>query len=162
MARDERQPEGSLFYRVGSFLVRISDTRPATLAFSAFVGIAAGVVEILAHDSLLANPDLSQVADVADAALVGLFVFLLTMVEVRAVRERRMRVLKDVETIGELNHHIRNALQAIQYSAYTSSQRSNIEVVNENVERVDRILRELFPALKTESAVLQKSARKRP
>jgi hypothetical protein len=46
-----------------------------------------------------------------------------------------------------LNHHVRNALQTIMYSEYLPDSEENRKVVLEGVERIGRILQELFPAV---------------
>jgi hypothetical protein len=40
-----------------------------------------------------------------------------------------------------------NALQAIQYAAYTSSVRTQVDTIQSSVVRIDNILRELFSIL---------------
>jgi hypothetical protein len=135
-------------YRLGHYLIGIADSLAATVAFSILLAIVAAVLESVVHDSLKLNPHLEFMAEYGDQFFVGLFVFLLTAVEFSAVRERRLRLIRDMKTVSELNHHIRNSLEAIQYAAYTSSDKTNLKVVNESVAKIDQILRDLFPHLK--------------
>ena len=86
-------------------------------------------------------------AIVGDVIAVALFLFLLTYVELTMIRERRMRVIRDMRTVAELNHHVRNALQAIQYATHSSSDRTQVLTITQSVERIDKILRELFPVV---------------
>ena len=134
-------------YRIGQFLVQLSDRRSTRLLFSSTLGAIAGVILVLAHASLVSSFTASEIALAGDAFIVASFVFLLTLVELSAVRERRGRVLRDMRVVADLNHHVRNALSAIQYAAYTSKDQSNLAIITSSIERIDRILKELFPVM---------------
>jgi len=47
--------------------------------------------------------------------------------------------------IAELNHHIRNALETISLSAYTTQNRQAMEIISGAVKRIDWALREILP-----------------
>jgi hypothetical protein len=49
--------------------------------------------------------------------------------------------------VAELNHHVRNALVAIQYSASLDDKDERTRRVGEAVERIDRVLMELVPTV---------------
>jgi adenylosuccinate lyase len=57
--------------------------------------------------------------------------------------ERRERVRRNLETIGELNHEIRNALEVIQLSARYMDHHQAVEQITNSVERISRVLREM-------------------
>jgi len=135
-------------YKLGQFLVQLSDRRSTRTIFSLSLGAIAGVIEVLAHLSLLSSFRTHELAMAGDAIIVAIFVFLLTFVELTVVHERRSRVIREMRVIANLNHHVRNALSAIQYAAYASTDRSNLEIVNSSIERIDNILKELFPVLR--------------
>lgn len=81
-------------------------------------------------------------ADAVVAALAGLLLF-----KVLADARRRHRdLLRHMETIAEMNHHIRNALQVIAYHnvSHPSSGQA-VEQVGEAVERIEWALREVLP-----------------
>ena len=50
-----------------------------------------------------------------------------------------------METVAELNHHVRNALQVIRESHYLPEDRQ-AQAVMESVDRIDRTLKHLFPS----------------
>ncbi len=135
------------FYNAGRLLIQLSERKKTSICFSSLIAVLAGAIELTAHTTLLRHSISRFVADFGDATAVALFVFLLTYVELAITRERRLRVLHDVKTVSELNHHVRNALQAIQYAAYTSRDLENVGIITGAVERIDHILRELYPVL---------------
>ena len=139
--------KSTVAYRIGQVLVQLSESRRSMFAFSLAVGLGGGLILIAVHQTVLVSPALLTLITWADACAVAAFLFLLTYVELTAVRERRLRVMRDVTTVAELNHHVRNALQAIQYAAYTSSDRTQMNTILASIERIDNILRELFPIL---------------
>jgi hypothetical protein len=139
--------KSTVAYRIGRLLIQLSEKRWTRFAFSAGIGFGGGVILLAVHNALLASPTSLTFLKWADACTVAGFLFLLTYVELTVVRERRIRVMRDVTTVAELNHHVRNALQAIQYAAYTSSDRTQVETIQSSVVRIDNILRELFPIL---------------
>jgi hypothetical protein len=68
-------------------------------------------------------------------------------VEAEATRTRRLRVLEDVVKVAELNHHVRNALQAIQYATHMPAGIEQIHIIDDGVKRIDDTLRHLFPVV---------------
>ena len=59
--------------------------------------------------------------------------------------QRRHRAILDkVRVIAGMNHHVRNALQAISYVPYTE-QEKQIKMVEESVQRIEWALREILP-----------------
>jgi hypothetical protein len=75
------------------------------------------------------------------AVLVGLLVYRVLI----GLHERRRATLDRLRLIGELNHHIRNSLQTIQFSAQTLDHEESIQQINESVARISRVLREIVP-----------------
>jgi hypothetical protein len=61
------------------------------------------------------------------------------------VCERRENVASRLKTISELNHHIRNALQSIQLSAYSTQDQQAMKEISAAVERIQWALREVLP-----------------
>lgn len=147
MASERRAFERrTLSYRLGHFLVQLSERRWTRLLVSVVLGIAGGVVEVIAYQVFQFLPS-RELVWLGHAFVVSSFVFLLTYVELSVVRERRVRVVREIAVLANLNHHIRNALVAIQYAAYTSQDKRNIELITASIERIDRILKDLYPAL---------------
>ena len=67
------------------------------------------------------------------------------------VSERRENVAARLRTIADMNHHIRNALQTIQFSAYSTKDQQTIAEISEAVERIQWALREVLPGRASES-----------
>lgn len=90
-------------------------------------------------------------ADAAVAALTGLLLFKV----LQDARRHHREVLRQMETIAEMNHHIRNALQVIAYHnvRHPSSDQA-VEHVGEAVERIEWALREVLPERRVEEEEL--------
>lgn len=77
------------------------------------------------------------VDDVLLGVLAGLVVF--------AYEQRRSRDIRQkLEVIAAMNHHVRNALQAISYVPYTE-QAKQIQVIHQSVSRIQWALQEILP-----------------
>jgi two-component sensor histidine kinase len=77
-------------------------------------------------------------------------------------RERRERIVQRLATIDEMNHHIRNALQVISFSARAAPGKEwQLEEINQAVNRIQWALREIVPKLEPEFAPFEGSARQR-
>src|SRR5688572_29307081 len=61
------------------------------------------------------------------------------------VCERRENVATRLKTVADMNHHIRNALQSIQLSAYSTQDQQAINAIGEAVARIQWALREVLP-----------------
>jgi hypothetical protein len=77
----------------------------------------------------------------ADDILVGV----LAAVIVFAYEQRRYRaIMGKVRVIAAMNHHVRNALQAISYVPY-AQQEKQLKMVQDSVKRIEWALREILP-----------------
>jgi hypothetical protein len=75
--------------------------------------------------------------DVILGLLAGLLVFF--------YEQRRYRVMMDkIRVIAEMNHHVRNALQAIALSPYAEKSQQ-IQLIDESAQRIQWALREILP-----------------
>ncbi len=110
-------------------------------------GFSAGLLEFGIHTAVMQADASSYMQAMTDAAMVGLAAALAPFLVLLAARERHRKVLDDLRKIAQLNHHVRNALQTIMYSEYLPDSVENRKVVLEGVERIGRILQELFPAV---------------
>ncbi len=96
-----------------------------------------------------------------DDIVIGIFAALVVFY----YEQRRYRAMMDkVRIIAAMNHHVRNALQAISYSPYTE-QEKQLKLVSESVNRIEWALREILPgeseaALNGEQKALDFSTRK--
>lgn len=60
-------------------------------------------------------------------------------------RERRRLVQQRLQIIAEMNHHIRNALQIINYATAAQIHADSVELIHSSVERIEWALREVLP-----------------
>ncbi len=75
--------------------------------------------------------------DVILGVICGLLVF--------TYEQRRYRVMLDkIRVIAVMNHHVRNALQAITLSPY-AEQAAQIQLLDESSRRIQWALREILP-----------------
>lgn len=90
-------------------------------------------------DRLVSVYGLSSTAVVADNVIVGIIAGLVVF----GYEQRRHRfLLEKLRIIAEMNHHVRNALQAIMYAPQTSDQQ---RVIRDSVQRIEWALKEVLP-----------------
>jgi hypothetical protein len=75
--------------------------------------------------------------DLVLGVVAGLVVFAYEQRRYKAIREK-------IATISAMNHHVRNALQAISYAPYTE-QAKQIDLIQQSVSRIQWALREVLP-----------------
>ncbi len=63
-------------------------------------------------------------------------------------RQQRVAELRRFEIIGEMNHHIRNAMQVMSYQAYASDPKAQTRM-HDAINRIDWALREVLPNIHT-------------
>jgi hypothetical protein len=130
----------SLLRRVGfSFL----------LGFSLFV--LGALLQGLFHQRGITGIKI-YIDDLVLGVLAGLMVFVYEQRRSRDVRQK-------VAVIAAMNHHVRNALQAISYVPYTE-QAKQIQVIQQSVNRIQWALQEILPgeAAAEENAALTPAA----
>lgn len=77
----------------------------------------------------------------ADNLIVGVMAGLLVF----AYEQRQHRAMMEkIRVIAAMNHHVRNALQAISFSPY-AEQSKQIQLVQQSTERIQWALREILP-----------------
>ncbi len=103
--------------------------------------LTGAVVFIIGHsaDVLLQaeHPQLAMLDDIVFAFLTVAAIMLFD-------RWRRRRIRDKLWLISEMNHHVRNQLQIIQYSAYATGDREHFNRMQESVSRIDWALREIL------------------
>jgi signal transduction histidine kinase len=104
--------------------------------------ISAGLDWLLvyAHESRSA---IIEASDAMGGIIAGALVFRLLQYE----RERRRIIRNRLETIADMNHHIRNALQVISGTAYSTADQQQLTAIRESVSRIQWALREILPKL---------------
>jgi hypothetical protein len=90
--------------------------------------------------SFLSNIDASAVV----AAVVATLLFYRML---RHERERRQAIRRRLETIGDINHHIRNALHTIALTSGVPQNEETVKAIDGSLHRVDWALREILPKL---------------
>src|SRR3954469_18353043 len=78
-------------------------------------------------------------------AIAGFAAGWMAMKAIEGARERRNNIAQRLKMIGDLNHHVRNALQSIQLSAYSTHDQEIIASVGDSVQRIEGALREIVP-----------------
>jgi hypothetical protein len=96
---------------------------------------------------------------ILDSIVVAAIVATLVSMVLAEARARRKSLLRHLRNVAELNHQVRNALQTIVYSNYLAPPQQAAAVL-ESVNRIDRTLRELFPATEKEAQQNQEAERR--
>jgi len=109
---------------------------------AAFIFLSGGVLDWFVTQQYLPRISL-MLAGAAIAIAVGLLVFQL----LSDIQERYQAMLDRLWRIGELNHHIRNALQVIAYNNVPDRSERAIQQVDAEVLRIESVLREVSAAL---------------
>lgn len=78
------------------------------------------------------------------SALVGGILFTKIVLD---SRRRRRRLEQRLQTIRDMNHHIRNALEVIALTAHTSKDQENMEAIRQSVQRINWALNEILPKM---------------
>jgi hypothetical protein len=81
---------------------------------------------------------------IASDALAGLLVALLLIGILDRIVDRTAAVKARLEMIKEMNHHVRNALQVIAYSAHSIQDEQAIAMINDAAQHIDWALREIL------------------
>lgn len=87
---------------------------------------------------------------VADAIVLGVLSGAIAWVYQR----RQNRYLTErLQVIADMNHHVRNDLQVIQYSAYMTKDKEHIQRIEQSLGRIDWALREVLTGKQLRSAI---------
>jgi len=109
-----------------------------------FVDLLLGRAQLRADETILDN--------VLLALLAGVVAFLLEQRREHALARQRRRA----ETIDQMNHHIRNALQIIICQTNLDVSRpQELRAIASAVDRIDWALREILPSVGTAKAGLE-------
>lgn len=109
------------------------------IGVSALIGI---VVAVLGStlEAIAKQQPITSVASIDDIA-VGIVVALVVF----WYEQRRYRVvIEKLQMIATMNHHVRNALQAISFAPYAEQQKQ-IKLIQNAVNRIQWALREVLP-----------------
>lgn len=133
--------------RLGTFLVEITDAPSGRISLILVLALLAGIFEWTIHDLIQYFAPAPDIARILDSSTIAFLIAAITWIEIQAVQQRRRRVLEDLRIVSELNHHVRNALQVIQYASRVPEAKQQVQIIDESVERIDATLKELFPTI---------------
>jgi hypothetical protein len=96
-------------------------------------------------DFLVAQADIPFgvmiICDCLFASFCGLLVFKILSAE----RERQQLLARRLMMIAEMNHHVRNAMEAITLSVHATRDQNLIASINSSLNRIQWTLREILP-----------------
>ena len=117
------------------------------MAISAFIGISVVAVGILLKSFTKnhATMAIESLDNFSTAILTSLLVFAYEQQRYRAAMEK-------IRIIAEMNHHVRNALQAIIYCNLLPEQEKQVKLIAESETRIEWALRKVLPGGATSRA----------
>ena len=133
-----------MWYEIGEWLVRRTTNRRNRFLFVFLMTAVAALFEATL-DSWLSRNAWKDWRLVLDAGSVGLLVGAIAYIGVIAVQIRRKRITIELQTIAELNHQVRNALQIIAYAVRVPEAENQVQIIDDCIRRIDGTLKELFP-----------------
>jgi signal transduction histidine kinase len=91
-------------------------------------------------------------ATILDDLAIGILGALLLVFYLSSVRTEQvyLRAKERMNLTAELNHHVRNALTVIRFSAELDDRNKRLEGVDEGIDRIDRVLSDLVPTVNGE------------
>lgn len=91
--------------------------------------------------AVLTRLDIGGLSLYLDDVILGLLAGVLVFI----YEQRRHRAMLDkIRVIAAMNHHVRNALQAITFAPYAEQSRQ-IQLIDESAKRIQWALREILP-----------------
>jgi hypothetical protein len=77
--------------------------------------------------------------------LTGLVAAALFLQARSRIREKERLLEQKLETIAEMNHHVRNALQVVAYYGYQHDDEKAGTLINDSIARIEWTLKEVLP-----------------
>lgn len=153
VTQTQQRSESSLPYFLPFRIRRLYVVVLAVAAVFFIAGI--GLDLLLIHAKGVSQLQAATILDAVFAVIVaGLFYTILVY-----DRDHRAKVVERLQTIDEMNHHIRNALQVISFNAHSQSNESEIAEIKQAMDRIQWALREILPRVEPEFASFESSAR---
>ncbi len=91
--------------------------------------------------------------------LVGLLAATLVLTLLAYGRQQRRLIMERLEALNEVNHHVRNALQALSFAAATLQGAKEREAVAEAIHRIQWALSDVLPKVEPSYESFEGSAR---
>ena len=120
--------------------------RRERLLVAFLVGAALFVVSFLT-DRVLLHYGVNLARTIWDNLVIGFFGAIAAYLWARYEAERQARARERMILLVELNHHIRNALTVLAQTATLAEGPEKLRLIDEAVERVDRVLTDLVPTV---------------
>ena len=120
--------------------------KPERVVAATVIGLVLFFVSYAA-DLFLFRIGVAGAQTIVDNVLIGLVGAAAAYLWVRYEAERHARVREKMILLVELNHHIRNALKIISESSLVRDDEKRLQLIDEAVDRVDRVLVELVPSV---------------
>ena len=114
------------------------------LGAALLVGVVLFGVSFLV-DWVLFRLKIPVISTIADNIVIGICGALAAYIWVRYEAECHARTHEKMILIAELNHHIRNAVTLLGQSAALEDGPEKLRMIDEAVDRIDRVLTELVP-----------------
>lgn len=110
------------------------------MAISAFLGMSVAALGIVLEAFTEGHPIIAveSLDNLATGILAGLVVFTYE-------QKRYSAAMEKVRIITEMNHHVRNALQAIISCRALPEQEKQVKMIADSVKRIEWALREVLP-----------------
>lgn len=134
-----------------SMLTRNLRLIAGTFGVVMFVGSVGFDLVFIQHEATLAI--------VISNGLVALLASSLTFALLAYGREQRRRLMQRMEALQEVNHHIRNALQALSFTAGALQGTKEAATVTEAIRRIQWALAEVLPKIEPAYEPFEGSAR---
>jgi 4-amino-4-deoxy-L-arabinose transferase-like glycosyltransferase len=123
---------------------------------------AVGVVMFVGgvgFDLVLLKHQETPAAIVISNGLVALLAAMLVLTLLAYGRQQRRLIMERMEALNEVNHHIRNALQALAFTAGALQGTKEGVTVSESIQRIQWALLEVLPKVEPTYEPFQGSAR---
>lgn len=113
----------------------------------------------VSFDLILLKRQETPLAIVISNALVALLAATLMFTVLAFGRQQRRRIMERLEAMNEVNHHIRNALQSLAFTAGALKGTKDGEAITEAIQRIQWALHEVLPKVEPTYEPFQGSAR---
>ena len=126
----------------GSWVLRASHKKVQAVASGVGLAVFGGAMLL---DKLFMRRERPRNLTMAWNVTAGFLAGWFAMKSFDRQRERRENIAERLKMIGDLNHHVRNALESIQLSAYSTQDQEIIASIGDSVQRIEWALREIVP-----------------
>ncbi len=116
-------------------------------------------VASLGFDLVLLKHRETPAAIIVSNGLVALLAATLVFTLLAYGRQQRRRIMERMDALDEVNHHVRNALQALSFTAGALQGTKEGATVSESIQRIQWALLEVLPKVEPTYEPFQGSAR---